>query len=364
MVIERFLDLVKIDSVSLQEHKVANYIKAFLDELEILYTEDDAGHKLGGTCGNIIARLDSADANSETILLAAHIDTVQPCVGVEPIIEDGVIRSCGDTILGGDDKAGVAVLLELLAHAKQLNGQHKNLICVFSIAEEIGIFGAKNLDIKALGKIDYAYILDGEGQPGKIYNQAPYSAKGTIKIIGKAAHSGVNPEEGINALVVLSDIISQMQIGRIDHETTCNIGKVSGGVATNVVMPSLEVMFEARSLDPQKLDQLLERTEKAFQAGCEKHQASYQFGVKKGTPGFNISTDSPVIENFKQACQKAQLKFSVEACGGGSDTNIYNSEGVAAILLGVGMEKIHTTDEFIKVADIENSLTLVKQLIN
>lgn len=188
----------------------------------------------------------------EKVLFSAHMDTVLPCDKVTPIIENGIIKSDGTSVLGGDDKGGIAAILEMISVIKENNLDHPEIIVVFSIAEEIGLRGARAFDIEKYSP-DYSFILDSSGKPGEAIIQAPYSAKGEMKIIGKPAHAGISPENGINALTVASHAITKIKLGRIDSETTSNIGIVRGGEAVNIVMPELSIMYEARSFKGEKI---------------------------------------------------------------------------------------------------------------
>ena len=252
--VENFINMAKISSPSLKEREVADYIKKELESIGLEVIEDNAGEKTGGNSGNIIGILRAP--GKKKVLLSAHMDTVLPCDKVNPIIENGIIKSDGTTVLGGDDKAGIANIIEAIRVIKENNFDHPEIIVVCSIAEEIGLLGAKNFDIEKYAP-DYSFILDSSGKPGIAIIQTPYSAKGEMKIIGKPAHAGIAPENGINALTVAAHAITKIKLGRIDSETTSNIGVVRGGEAVNIVMPEVTLHYEARSFSGEKLDSLL-----------------------------------------------------------------------------------------------------------
>ena len=252
--VQTFIDMASISSPSLKEREVGDYLLKALKELGMEAYEDNAGEVHGGNCGNIIGVLKAP--GKKKVLFSAHMDTVLPCDKVTPIIENGIIKSDGTSVLGGDDKGGIAAILEMISVIKENNLDHPEIIVVFSIAEEIGLRGARAFDIEKYSP-DYSFILDSSGKPGEAIIQAPYSAKGEMKIIGKPAHAGISPENGINALTVASHAITKIKLGRIDSETTSNIGIVRGGEAVNIVMPELSIMYEARSFKVEKLDNLL-----------------------------------------------------------------------------------------------------------
>ena len=259
--VENFINMAKISSPSLKEREVADYIKKELESIGLEVIEDNAGEKTGGNSGNIIGILRAP--GKKKVLLSAHMDTVLPCDKVNPIIENGIIKSDGTTVLGGDDKAGIANIIEAIRVIKENNFDHPEIIVVCSIAEEIGLLGAKNFDIEKYAP-DYSFILDSSGKPGIAIIQTPYSAKGEMKIIGKPAHAGIAPENGINALTVAAHAITKIKLGRIDSETTSNIGVVRGGEAVNIVMPEVTLHYEARSFSGEKLDSLLKETNDIF----------------------------------------------------------------------------------------------------
>lgn len=359
--IDTFLELVKISSPSGKEKNVADYILNQLEDIGVEAYEDDCGKVLNSTCGNIIIRIKGK--SNKKVLFSAHMDTVTPCDNVNIVIEDEAIKSDGTTILGADDKAGIANILEMIRVIKENDIEHPEIIIVFSVSEETGLHGAKNIDLSHFGKIDYGYILDGGNSPGTCYNKAPYSAKGILKVIGKEAHAGSEPEKGINSLVVASEAITKLKIGRIDENTTCNMGIVEGGIATNIVMPEIKIHFEARSLYQDKLDKVLEEVDKVFTETSEKYKATFENSVKKGTLGFDISEECDTIKLFKEASENIGLEYKALPSGGGSDTNIYNMKGIESINIGIGMENVHTKEEYIKIEDLVNSTKLIVELI-
>lgn len=359
-IVENFLDMVKISSPSKNERQIGDYLIKVLEELGLEVTEDNAGEVNGGNCGNIIGLLKAE--GKKKYLFSAHMDTVVPCEKVTPIIENGVIKSDGTSILGGDDKGGIAAIIEMLRVIKENNLEHPEIIVIFSMAEEIGLLGAKAFEIEKYG-VDYGFILDSSGKPGKIITKAPSAARGTLKVIGKPAHAGIAPENGINALTVAAHAITKIKLGRIDAETTSNIGVVKGGQATNIVMPIVELEYEARSLSNEKLENLLKETFDIFENIAKEFGAQFENEVNVEYPGFVLEDDSEVIDIVKKACERIGIKAETAPSGGGSDTNIYNNKGVPSVNLAVGMTKVHTLEEYIEIKDLVDLAKILVEIV-
>jgi len=361
-IIDNFLEMVKIPSPSLKERVIADYVKSQLEKIGLEVIEDNAGKSCNGNSGNIIGILKAKGSKKKKILFSAHMDTVSPCNKVVPIIENKIIKSDGNSILGGDDKAGIAAILEMLNQLKDNNLDHPDIIVVFSIAEEIGLLGARKLNIEKYAP-DFGIIIDSGGKPGTVTIQAPFAAKGKIEIIGRSAHAGLEPENGINALVVASHAITKLRLGRVDENTTSNIGVAVGGTAVNIVMPSISMMYEARSFDGKFLDELLIETKTIFRDTAKKFGAEFKDNIVKGYDGFKIEEGSEILKILEDACKNIDIEYKPVKSGGGSDTNIYNEKGIPSINIGIGMSKVHTTDEFIKIEDMIGCTKLLLSII-
>lgn len=359
--VNTFLDLVRIPSPSRNERRVADYILNFCNANGIEVYEDDANIEYGGNAGNVVAILRAE--NRKRLLFSAHMDTVLPCDEINPVIEDDVIKSDGTSILGGDDKCGIAAMLEMLLNVKELNDRPE-LIFVFSFGEENGLNGPKYMNTELLGKIDGAYILDSSGKPGEIVKGAPYFANGVLKVIGKEAHAGVCPEKGVNALCVAAQAITQLQIGRVDEETTCNLGEVKGGLAYNIVMLSVEIVFEARSLNHDKLEALINQVHMVFKETCSELNARFETTVKIQTPGFMIDEIDEISKAVVNACEKIGLEAEFKTSGGASDANIYNSKGIKSLNLACGMTDVHTVQESLKIEDLVKTTELIMAIMD
>lgn len=356
-VVQTFIELVKIPSPSLHERAVADYIHAFCREHNIACEEDTAHQSSGGSAGNVIARIPGE--GGKTILFSAHMDTVGPCDNIKPVIREGVIYSDGTTILGGDDKSGIAAMLTLMKQAKSKPSQYPNLVFVFSFGEEIGLLGARGLHTDVLHGVEAAFILDASGKPGQCVIAAPYMASGTIVVKGKEAHAGNAPELGINAFVVAAKAVSQLPSGRIDEETTCNFGTVHGGLANNIVMPSVVLGFEARSLKKEKLLRILEQAKDTFIRVCREENAALEYNIEIDTPGYQLDESSTIVQHVQQAAAQIGITATTKHSGGGSDTNIYHAKGVPALTLATGMAKVHTVEEYMEIQDLLACVKLV-----
>jgi tripeptide aminopeptidase len=361
--ISEFLELVVIDSLSAREGVVAKVIVDKLKQLEFHVYLDDAGIKTGGETGNIVATL-KGTRPGKTLLFSAHMDTVNPGEGVKPIIDEvnGIIKSDGTTVLGSDDKGGIAAILEALRIIKENNIEHSDIEILFSIWEEGGLFGAKNLDYSKI-HADYAFVLDGGGAPGKIIVKAPAQDSIKVKIKGRAAHAGVSPEEGISAVMVAARAIEKMKLLRIDEETTANIGVIKGGLATNIVMPELEILAEARSLDNCKLDVQTKHMVEIFEKAAADFGAEVEIKTERMYGAFNVDENDEIVNVLKKVFANMGIEASVISTGGGSDTNILNTNGIKAVNLSVGMEKAHTLEEYIVMEDLVNSARMVVEII-
>lgn len=357
-----FLDLVKISSPSKKEREVSNYIKNRLSKYgeKIKIYEDDTASKIEGECGNLIVQL---EGNGDPIAFDAHMDTVEPCDKINPIIKDSVIYSDGTSVLGADDKSGIAAMISAIDEIIENDIPHPSLTFIFSVCEENSLQGAKNIDIDFLKKHKYVFAIDGEGKVGSIILKTPHGCKGTLKVIGKDAHAGACPERGINALCVAAEAINNLPFGRINKNTTCNIGVVSGGIATNVVMGSVEMKFEARSYDREELVDLIENVKNVFSDISRKNGASFEEDLKYGTPGYNVSEYEDIVKIFKKSCDDLDIEFRSLSCGGGSNANVYRKYGVDAVNLGIDMREVHSTKENIRIEELENMKKLIIKLI-
>ena len=360
-IVNEFLKYVQIDSLTKQEGEFAKLMVEELTALGLEVHVDDAGDKIGGNTGNVIARL-RGNKNAAPILFSCHMDTVTPGLGIKPIIKEDVIYSDGTTILGGDNKAGIAAVIEALRVLQENNMEHGTIEVAFSIAEEGGLFGAKNLDYSKI-EAKLGFVLDSGGDPGQIVIKGPAQDKINVKIIGKPAHAGVAPEEGISAIQVAAAAINRMNLLRIDEETTANIGIISGGQATNIVCPEVEIKAEARSLDNAKLDRQTAHMVECFEKTAQEFGAKAEIETERMYGAFVIDEKDEIVKLVEKACGNLGLKAFTDSTGGGSDTNILNANGIKSVNLGIGERKPHTLEEHLRIQDLVDSARLVLEII-
>lgn len=361
-VVQEFLELVQIDSASGQERLLTDALKSRLTALGLEVVEDNAGAAIGGNSGNLIARLPGTLKNVPTVAFAAHLDRVTPGFGIKPRIKDGVIYSDGTTILAADDVAGIVQMLEAVRVLKEQNVEHGDVELLFTISEEAGLKGAKNLD-RSLVKADAAYFLDGGGDVGTIIPSAPAQRKITVTVNGVPAHAGIEPEKGISAIVVVADAITRMNLGRIDEETTCNIGTIKGGVATNIVPAEVTLLCEVRSRNEGKLATQVDHMVGEFEAAAKRFGVTADITVEESYPAMNLSEDDQAVQLVVEAVKALGLSPVLTPTGGGSDANILVGKGLPSVILGIGMEKVHSKEEFISIKQLVAGAELVVAIV-
>ncbi len=365
---ETFSRLVQIDSVSRNEAAICSELRNILNDMGAETFVDDAGNAVGGNTGNLIARF-RGSVDVPVMMLNAHMDTVEPGNGVKPVYKDGVFTSDGTTILGADDKSAVAILLEVLTVLQEDSLPHGPLEVVLTICEEIGLQGAKNLDISRL-TAKFGYALDATDTAG-IVTRAPDANHLKFVVYGKDAHAGAAPEKGINAIVIASKAIAGLTIGRIDHETTCNIGVIQGGMATNIVPNQVMINGEVRSHDPKKLADLTQTIVSAFETAVQDYvpqsaEAGRPWLEVEVIPDFtrtHIPDDHPVVILAMNAAQNLGRTLIPKITGGGADANVFFSKGIMTGVLGTGMRDMHTVREWVSLSDMLLTTELVLEII-
>lgn len=367
--VDYFISLVKIDSESKDELEMAERMKDDLVAMGAEVIFDDAHARTKGKIGNLIARF-PGKIDKEPLLLSAHLDTVKPGKGVKPIIKDRKINSDGTTILGSDDKSGIVEIVEAIRRLQEQQFKYVPLEVLLTISEEIGLLGAKNLDYSLL-KARKGYTLDSH-KVGSVTIQAPALNVIEIKVLGKEAHSGASPEKGINAIQVASEAISKLKLGRIDEETTANIGKISGGVANNIIPNVVTLSGEVRSHNEDKLQRITNEIIKTFEKTAKKYQikieskvfeAKVDAKVSKDFPAIIIDSNSEIVKIALNAAKNIGIESEIEIGGGGSDSNIFYSHGLNMPILGTGMRDVHSLSENISIEDLENGTRWVMEII-
>ena len=355
-----FLDYVQIDSESTHEGAMAARIAEDLQAIGCQIFVDDSAAKTGSETGNLYCTL-PGNTSGEPILFAAHMDTVVPGAGVKPVVENGVIRSGGDTVLGGDDKSGVAAIVEALRTIVEHNLPHPTIEALFTVCEEVGLRGSRHMDYSRI-TAKKAAVLDSSGDAGKIITAAPGQYKLNAAVIGRRAHAGVAPEEGISAIQVLCDAVSHMNLLRIDEEATANIGSISAQYATNIVPERAELVGECRSRRDDKLEAQGQHMMDCLRTACGRFGATLEGGLTKSYSAYSYTGDDPFVQEIIAACRKAGLEPSLAASGGGSDANNMSANGLKALVLGTGMAKVHTVQEELTVKNLEDTAALVLAL--
>lgn len=350
-ILKEFVELARIDSPSMHERKMADILLKKLAGLKLEVFEDRAGDALNTGAGNVIGRLPGNTPGVPAVMFCAHMDTVEPGRGVEPVLKDGVVSTAGETILGGDDKAGIVAILEMLRVLWERNLPHGDIEVVFTVAEEVGLKGAQNLDYAAL-QAKMGFVLDCSGSAGTIITRAPSQYRIVASIFGKAAHAGISPEEGVNSIVVASRAIAKMKLGRIDEETTANIGVIGGGKATNIIPDLVNIEGEARSINPAKLEAQTAHMCRMLEETAAENGARVKIDKEFLYPVLNLAEDEPVVRMAVKAARALGLKSELISTGGGSDANIFNGKGIPTANLGIGMCKVHSTEEYITVQDL------------
>ena len=364
------IELIKIDSLSRREYDVAMRLKRELEEIGAEVSIDDAGAKVGGNVGNLIAKFPGNAPASQPLLLSAHMDTVVPGEGIVPILEGDILRTDGTTVLGGDDKSGVAIICEVMRVIKDNGLPCSAVDVVFTICEEAGLIGAKCLDIASL-RARTGLVLDSDSV-GFLFTRAPAANRMEFRVHGLEAHAGVCPEKGINAIKVAAEGIAQMQLGRIDHETTANIGVVEGGMAVNIVPNQVILKGEARSHDSDKLKRQTEHMRRCLEEAAarhslefdgKRHQARVEAKIERDYDRMDVPESAAIVQLVHAAARNLHLDVKTHATGGGCDANVLNQKGLVVANLGTGMREIHTVNEWLDLKDLYLSAQMVLEVV-
>ncbi|MED4715124.1 M20/M25/M40 family metallo-hydrolase [Bacillus badius] len=362
--LNEFLELVQIDSETKNEAAIAKVLTSKFEALGVQVYEDDSAAVTGHGAGNLICTLEATKDGVDPIYFTSHMDTVVPGAGVKPSIENGYVVTDGTTILGADDKAGLAVILELVKVLKEQKYKHGMIQFIITAGEESGLVGAKAMD-PSLVKAKFGYALDSDGTVGNIIVAAPTQAKIKAEIFGKTAHAGVAPEKGVSAITMAAKAIAKMPLGRIDEETTANIGRFEGGQATNIVCDYASVLAEARSLVPEKMEVQVNKMKEAFEQTAAEMNGRAEVQVQVMYPGFKFGEGDHVVEVAKKAAERIGRPSQLLTSGGGSDANVIAGFGIPTVNLAVGYEEIHTKnermpiEELIKLAEMATAIVAI-----
>ena len=349
--VKTFCDLVQIDSPSGEEETVAQELAHRLEALGLTAARDGYG--------NVVA----SDGRPEPLLLSAHMDTVEPGRGIQPQVDGDTIRSGGDTILGGDCKAGVAAILEALQSVREDGRSHRALEVALTREEEIGLVGARNLDFSMVNAKE-AVVFDGEGPPSQITSSSPTYIGFDIEITGRAAHAGVEPEKGISAIRMATEMLSGLPQGRLDEESTFNVGTIEGGSVRNAVPERAVVRGEFRSRNLETLDSLrLQLAEAIDGVRCSYPDASIEDQLRTEFETYTLTPDDPATNRVTSALKAMGLEPAMRPSGGGTDGNIFRQHGISAVVVGMADHNMHTVREYVTIPDLMDAARLCEALL-
>jgi tripeptide aminopeptidase len=363
-VLDLFRDMAAIPSPSGRERPVADLTLAFLRDLGLDPTEDDAGAAIGSDMGNIHVALPPTGGEDGTpIFLNAHLDTVPPTAPIDPELRNGIVVNRHDTILGADNKAAVAVMLAAVADIVQRGRPHAGVELVLTPMEEVGLRGAKAFDTGRL-RATVGYCYDHAAPIGNVVLAAPTQRTVRFRFVGRAAHAGIAPEEGRSAIVAAARAIADMPLGRIDAETTANVGLVKGGIAGNIIPPECTVDAEARSRDPGRLREQVQAMLDAATFAANLAECELESRIEPEYEGYRFSRSDPAVRLAARALEACGREPVYIESGGGADANVWNARGLQCVNLCNGMAEIHTASEHIAAADLDDMLDITLALID
>lgn len=361
-ILQNFSQLVEIDSLSFGERDMADVLIKSLIELGFEVKEDDAGKHYGGNCGNVYGYLEGT-LQGDTILFSSHMDTVEPGLMKKAVVqEDGTITSDGNTILGADDLSGIVSILEAVRTIKEKGIPHRRIEVLFTIAEEVYIRGSEVFDFSAVRSKE-AYTLDLSGSVGTAALSAPTLVSFTATVLGKAAHAGFAPEQGINAIAIAAEAITKLRQGRIDEATTVNIGLIEGGKARNIVSDICTLKGEVRSLIHEKAVSEAEGIKKTLEDTATLHGASIEFSMEFGCYAYHVDQEHPVVRRFENACLELGYDTEYTDTFGGSDNNNFHRHGITGIVLACGMNQVHSCKEYTHIDELVKCANIVLKLM-
>jgi tripeptide aminopeptidase len=362
-VVDLFLELAALPSPPGEERAVADAVTHYLRDLGLEVEEDDAGAKVGSTMGNLFCRVEPNGDGGTPIFFCAHLDTVPPDGALEPVLEDGVIRNAGGTILGADNKSAVAAMLEGTRRILAENRPHAGIELLFTPKEEVGLLGAAAFDHERM-RARVGYVYDQAAPIGDVILGAPHSQAMQVRFHGRAAHSGMYPEEGRSAIAAAARAIADLRLGRVDEETTANVGIIQGGTAGNIIPEWCMLDAEARSHDERKLADLVQEMVDAFAFAAGLEDCEVETKVSKSYRGYRFKRDDQVVRYAHAALERTGYTPNYGLSGGAADANVFNERGLACLNLANGMQDIHTPDERITVEDLEGMVEVTLALLD
>jgi tripeptide aminopeptidase len=360
-VLDLFCELAAVPSPPGEERPVADLVLGYLRDCGLAADEDDTGPGIGSNMGNVYARLEPT-AEGEPIFLCAHLDTVPPTAAIEPLVDDGVVRNGAGTILGADDKAAVAAMLEATRLLLAEGRPHAGIELLFTPKEEVGLVGAYAFDHTRL-RARTGYVYDQAAPIGTVILGAPYSQSLEVTFHGRAAHSGMHPDDGRSAIAAAARAISEMRLGRVDDESTANVGTIQGGTATNIVPEWCTFLAEARSHDERKLADLIQEMQDAITFAAGVAECDVETTARKSYRGYRFAKSDRAVALAADALARCGHEVVYELSGGAADANVFNERGLECVNLANGMTDIHTPNEHIAVADLEAMVDVTLALV-
>ncbi len=356
-----FVDAVKVEAQSLRERPMAEFVKAYLNGLDVKVVEDTTAPLFHGECGNLVCIPGGFDASRPAVALLAHMDTPRPTVNVKPVVTPTRISSDGTTALGVDNRAGTAVLLHILReHA--LSGARANFIVVFSVGEELGLYGSKYVDL-APYNVQQCFVFDCSKRPGTYIQSCVGCSLYTATFIGRPSHAAVAPEKGISAITMAAEAIRRIPQGRLSPTMTTNIGMVNGGTATNVVPARCTLEGEVREYDTRVIEEHLAFLRDTFHAVASEFGGAVEFQAQEDFAPFRLASDSDLIRTTHEILISVGLTPNPIEYLGGSDANMLNGKGIPAVNLGIGAQNPHGDDEFILIEDLVKTAEVARAII-
>jgi tripeptide aminopeptidase len=362
--VDLFLELCAIPSPSGEKRAVVDRVTRELDALGLPWDEDDVAPAIGSTAGNVLCRLPGRVEGGTPIFLCAHFDTVPLAGGLDPVVgEDGIVRNAGGTILGADNKAAVAVMIEAARRIVRERRPHAGVELLFTPMEEIGLVGAAAFDVERLDA-RLGYVYDQAAPIGDVITGSPSAQELVLTFVGRAAHAGMYPEEGRSAIVAAARAIADMPHGRIDELTTANVGVIRGGTARNVVAERCTIQAEVRSHDESRVSDVVQQLVDTAAFAASMTECTLETRIEPKYRGYRFRDDDVPVRIAADALSRAGYRPRLGLSGGAADANVFNARGLPCVNLANGMTDIHTPDEHIAVDDLERMVEVTLALVD
>jgi tripeptide aminopeptidase len=361
-VLDLFTELAAVPSPPGEERAVADIVAGYLRDCGLSVDEDDAGPSVGSTIGNLYTRIDGG-AGGEPLLFCAHLDTVPPTAAIEPVVDDGVVRNAAGTILGADNKAAVAAMLEATRRVLAERRPHAGIELLFTPKEEVGLIGAYAFDHRRL-RARTGYVYDQAAPIGVVILGAPFSQALEVTFHGRAAHSGMHPEDGRSAIAAAARAVSEMRLGRVDELSTANVGTITGGTAGNIVPEWCTFTAEARSHDERRLADLIQEMQDAITFAAGVAECDVETRARKSYRGYRFAKGDRAVALAADALARCGYEVTYDLSGGAADANVFNEHGLQCVNLANGMTDIHTPNEHIAVDDLEAMVDVTLALVD